>query len=221
MKAIFFDFDGTLTKHEEYTWRIIWKKCGQGIGENSVYINLYNKFKNKEISYQKWCDLSCDVYKKCGFCKSDLIEISKKIKLMEGIEEFLKSLKEKGYSLHIVSGNIIQVVKYGLGKLRKYFDSINGNSFQFDKNGLIKKIKGTKYDCEGKAQFIEEYKAKTNSRADELYFIGNGANDEWAYLSGCKTICLNPDDTNADDSNKWHIVRENIKNLTEILSDIK
>ena len=86
-----------------------------------------------------------------------LNKVSKNICLIDGAIETFKTLKEKGYSLHIISGNVIDVIEKSLGENVKYFDSINANDFCFDDNNRLTYINGTKYDCEGKAKFIQEY----------------------------------------------------------------
>lgn len=217
MKAIFFDFDGTLTYKSPNIWREIWKECGYSVASDSYYKKIYKEFLNKEITYQRWCDLSLVEYQKAGFTKQKLMTLASKIKLINGLSQTLIALKEEGYSIHIVSGNISSVIKKALGRNAKYFDSISANEMTFFKNGKIKQIKGTEYDFEGKAKFIENFKEKTNSKCSELIFVGNSSNDEWAYLSGCKTICINPEDTDSTNTNMWHFRKENVKTLTEIL----
>lgn len=70
------------------------------------------------------------------------------------------------------------------------------------------------------AKYINEFKAYTGIPSSELCFVGNGDNDEWAHLSGCKTICINPENTNANNIWKWHSSKIGVKNLNEILPEI-
>ena len=146
--------------------------------------------------------------------------IAKGIQLIDGLEETLVTLSQYGYNLHIVSGNILPVIKTVLGRRVDYFESINANNMLFDENGKLIKIKGTNYDFEGKAKLINEFKEKTNSKNDEIIFVGNGNNDEWAHLSGCKTICINPDETDFSDKTKWHLSLDSVSSLTEIIPTI-
>lgn len=221
MKAVFFDFDGTLTNKVPNIWQSIWVALGYKLGKDSEHQIQLDEFLSKKITYQEWCYKTLACYKQKGMNLNILNKISNKIKLLEGAAETFKILKDKGFELHIISGNVVNVIEKVLGENIKYFNSINANDFIFDDNGILTHIKGTKYDCEGKAKFIEEYIQSTNSKPEELYFVGNGFNDEWAHLSGCNTICINPDDTEFSNSTKWHIVIENLKNLQEILLYIK
>lgn len=217
MKAVFFDFDGTLTYKSPNIWRKIWNACGYDTSKDSYYAKLYRMFISKQITHQEWCDLTCAEFKKANFKQSLLSDLSSDIKLIEGLEETLEALKSSGYSLHVVSGNIVPVIQVVLGENVKYFDSINANNVYFDENGTINYIKGTNYDFEGKAKFINEFKTLTNSDSGDLTFVGNSSNDEWAHQSGCRTICINPDETDSENTTKWHICKENVINLTEIL----
>ncbi len=219
-KAVFFDFDGTITKKSPNIWKSMWSLCGFSLAKGEFYSCLFNRFMSGEINHQEWCDITTEKFRAAGLAQSSLEGLASKIELIDGLENTLKVLKQKGYSLHIVSGNVLSVIKYVLQDMTKYFDTINANDITFDSNGLINHIQGTNYDFEGKAKFIQEYKEKTSTPARNLIFVGNGSNDEWAHLSGCKTICIKPDETDYTNNTKWHLVRQNITNLTDILQDI-
>lgn len=217
MKTIFFDFDGTLTQESANIWKSIWRKLGYDIGSDSYYRALYKSFMEEKITHQQWCDLTCEAFIKKGMNKEMLDELASGIKFIDGAREVFEILKKQGFEIFILSGNIVEVIEQVLGDNTKYLDAIMANIFVFDEKGNLQKIAGTSYDFEGKAKFIKEYKEKTFSNADDLYFVGNGGNDEWAHLSGCHTICINPDGTDANDSTKWHEVIEKVDDLRQIL----
>ena len=220
MKAVFFDFDGTLTYDSKNIWKAIWQECGYDTSSESYYASLFRRFMSNEITHQEWCNLTCDEFRKAGFNYDALIKLAKNIKLIDGLEETLKKLKDNGFQLFVVSGNIISVIKEVLGEKSKYFDGIMANNLLFDKSRTIEHIVGTNYDFEGKANFISQFKVNTNSASKDLFFVGNGKNDEWAHLSGCNTICINPDETDYANSTKWHRVIDNVSNLTDVLEYI-
>ena len=221
MKAVFFDFDGTLTHAGPNIWKSIWADLGYDTGVGSEYKRQLDAFLQGKISYQQWCDetLACYIAKDMNV--NILNNVSKNICLIDGAIETIKILKEKGYSLHIISGNIVDVIEKVLGENVKYFDSINANDFCFDDNNKLTYIKGTKYDCEGKAKFIQEYIEKTKANPESLYFVGNSFNDEWVHLSGCHTICINPEETDHTNTQIWNVVIEHLTNLQDILQHIE
>lgn len=220
MNAVMFDFDGTLTYKSPNIWKAIWQNLGYDTGSGSYFSQLFIRFMTNDISHQKWCDLTCEAFRERNLKLEMLKPIISEIKLIEGAEETFKILKSSGISLHIVSGNFDMVMREVLGDKVKYFDSINGNKINFDSNGNVISIKGTNYDFEGKAMFINEYKEKTGTNATNICFVGNGDNDEWAHLSGCKTICINPENTDISDTTKWHSALQNVTNLQQVLPEL-
>jgi phosphoserine phosphatase len=214
MKTIVFDFDGTLTKKSHEIWTKMW----QALDASDIDYKLYLQHKNKEIDYATWCDKIEEEYIKRGFNKQLLFKVASGIELMDNLEETLKVLKEKGYELYIISGGVDKVIYNKLGSLTKYFTKIYACIFEFDHQDNLVKIIPTKYDEEGKKLFIEEYCKNTNTDPKTITFIGNGDNDEYVYLSGCKTICINPsDNTNHQDNKIWHKVIYNTTNMKDIL----
>lgn len=218
IKAIIFDFDGTLTHKQINTWKRIWISLGYDtVSEDSVYKTQMRDYLNNTISYQEWCNQTCLYYNKGKFSIDQLKTIAESTIFVDGLEQFLTKLKQQNISLHIVSGNFVELIKYSLGDKTKYFDTINANSLKFGDDGIITQIVGTKYDYEGKAKFIQEYCKTNNISPNEICFIGNGDNDQWAYLSGCKTICVNPDTDTAENKTMWHKCINNVDNLLDIL----
>ncbi len=218
MKAIIFDFDGTLTYKSRNVWKAIWQDLGYDTSKESYFAKIYMAFIRKEISHQKWCDLTCEKFKEKNMDISILNNIAKEMRLINGFYQGIKNLHDNGYSLHIVSGCISGVIKNVIGDENlKYFDSINGNIMNFDEDGYLENVVGTKYDFEGKALFIEEFKAKTGCKPEDIIFVGNSNNDEWAHKSGCKTVCINPENTCSTNRNVWHNVVENSNDLRDVL----
>lgn len=206
MKAVIFDFDGTLTERCGNLWKRIWKELGHDIGPDSYYMSLFKRFMSGNITHKEWCELTLEKFCEKGFTKQKLDEITDDMSLMQGAEDLIKYLHDKGLELHIVSGNIISVIEKVLGSNNRYISAIKANEFLFDENGNITEIVGTKYDHEGKATYIKELCEKKGYKPSEVLFIGNSMNDEWVYRSGARTLCVNPDDTKSDNSIIWNKV---------------
>jgi len=58
MKAVIFDFDGTLTEKRGNLWKKIWSTLGYEIGEGSYYMRLLNSFLDNKLTHKRWCELS-------------------------------------------------------------------------------------------------------------------------------------------------------------------
>lgn len=206
MKAVIFDFDGTLTEKKGNLWKRIWKELGHDIGPDSYYVSLFKRFMSGNITHRQWCELTLEAFQEKGFTKQKLDEITDDMTLIQGAEDLIKYLHDRSFELHIVSGNIISVIEKVLGPNNRYISAIKANEFLFDENGNITEIVGTKYDHEGKATYIKELCEKKGYKPSEVLFIGNSMNDEWVYQSGARTLCVNPDDTKSENSTIWNKV---------------
>lgn len=213
-KAIIFDFDGTLTTSDikSSTWQKIWLKLGYTINDCAEYVV---KYKQGVIEHQEWCDITCEKFKKKGFSRQLLNEIASDLKLIEGTHEILKELKRRDIKLFITSGSIRELIEIVLGETSHLFEEIQANHMEFD-NGIIDKIEGTIYDFEGKAKYIEYITEKYKLKPHEVLFIGNSDNDDWAYKSGARTLCVNPNNTNYSNARRWHNLIMKMTDLKEI-----
>ena len=218
MKAVFFDFDGTLTQKGKNLWKATFELLGYDVtSNNGEYKSLFRDFLSGKIDYKEWCDQTCECYRARGFSKEMLQGLILDIKLLDGVKQTFETLQKQNIKVCILSGNFVEIIKYVLGDLTKYVSKINANSVEFDKNGIILKINSTNYDFEGKAKFIADYCSQNKINPQDVLFVGNADNDEWAYQSGCKTLCVNPDKTDGQDTKKWHYCIEKMQNMTEIL----
>ena len=83
----------------------------------------------------------------------------------------------------------------------------------------MEKIISTKYDYEGKADYIIEVMKKFNFSPDEVVFVGNGENDIFAHRSGAKTICINPTNASDDCINAWDfVIKETEQSKRDLMS---
>ena len=216
IKLIVFDFDGTLTTSDlnKSSWQRIWKKLGYEQADCDKYFSMYI---NKEIQHQEWCNITCEKFRERSFSKSQLNEIARDIKLNAGTIETLTELKNRGIKLCITSGSILELIQMIFGEHICLFEDIKANRFSFDNNDIISSITGTVYDFEGKAKYINELIKKEKLKPYEILFVGNSKNDDWAYKSGCRTLCVNPHSTTYSDSRIWNHVFKNMNDLKEIL----
>ena len=206
MKAVIFDFDGTLTEKKGNLWKRIWQSLGYNVDPDSYYASLYKRFMSGNITHRQWCELTLEAFKEKGFTKQKLEKLTDSMSLIDGAEGLIKYLHAKGLELHIVSGNIVSVIENVLGNNKQFITAIKANEFLFDNNGNILQIVGTKYDHEGKATYVKELCEKKGYKPSEVLFIGNSMNDEWVYTSGARTLCVNPDKTKSENNRIWNKV---------------
>lgn len=220
IKAIVFDFDGTLTSTKlRTTWELLWEMLGYDVQECR---NLHKQYDKSNFTHQEWCDKTAEKFIERNLTRQQVLELAKKIKLVAGCNKTLNVLKERNIKLYIVSGSIKDIIESVLGKAHVFFTEIKANEFIFDtQTSILNKIIGTKYDFEGKANYIQYIANKLEIATSDILFVGNSNNDMWAYLSGARTLCINPTLTNYHDDTIWHNTIVECKNLSEILPFIK
>ncbi len=219
MKTVIFDFDGTLTKKNNEIWRNIWAE----LDALDIDDFLYNQYEQGILNYETWCKEIEKVFIDKKLTKNMLDKLINKIEMMDGYEETLKYFKDKGYMLCIVSGGIDYVIYSLLKDNVKYFKDIKCCMFSFDEQGKLNGITQTDSDEEGKARYILKYMKETNSKPEEIIFVGNGHNDRYVSKTGCHTICINPNNTNHNDKNIWHYYiyqTYNLKNIIKLVDNI-
>ena len=216
IQAVIFDFDGTLTNTKlRTTWESIWEILGYDVKECQA---LHKQFDSGVFTHQEWCDITAEKFIKKGLHRQQILEFSKKIKLISGCAKTLKEIKERNIKLYIVSGSIKDIIENVLGNAHSYFTEIKANEFVFNREtSILEKIIGTKYDFQGKANYINYIAGRLQIAASDILFVGNSNNDMWAYESGARTLCINPKLTNYHDSVIWHNSIVECKNLADIL----
>jgi len=221
-KAVFFDFDGTLTYTEEgfNTWEKIWVELGYPADACFEY---YRQFIGEEISHEKWCSLTLDSFQAKELTESQVKSVAKKISLVDGVEEVFQTLHRKGIKIYIVSGSINTVVDQVLGGLTQYIEDFEVNWFCYDKEGRLEHIEGTKFDFAGKRDFIVKICEELDIHPTETWFIGNDFNDECTYECGANTMCIEgvQGAPRSYNSKIWRVVLRRMKSLTDILEHLQ
>lgn len=219
-KAIVFDFDGTLTKPkgEMTTWQRIWLALGYNL---DVCTNLHSQYSRYEITHRQWCELTKEKFKQRHLSKMHLDKVADEIVLIDGCEQVIQELVKKNIKLYICSGSIDYIIKRVMKNLYDKFNGIESNKFIFNTEGEFVSIIGTKFDFEGKSNFINQVSRNLNVPSYEILFVGNSINDEWASQSGAITLCINPSLTDADNPNMWSHCIKKAENLKEIFQYFK
>lgn len=219
-KAVVFDFDGTLTVTNKVktTWESIWTLLGYDVQECR---NLHVRFSHNEINHKEWCSLTEEKFKAKKLHRNQLLPLVQKTQLIAGIEEVFQELDQRDIKIYIVSGSIKYLILKCLGGLNQYVSGgINANVFDFDENGYLFKIIGTEYDFEGKAKRISNIAKELGIEPQQILFVGNSFNDEWAHSSGARTLAINPKNTHMYNPNIWDDCIVECNSLTEILKYI-
>ena len=215
-KVVVFDFDGTLTidNDKTTTWERIWLNLGYSIKDCALY---HQQYMRKEITHKEWCKITLNHFRSKNLSKDDVSELSNSIKLVPGVKQTLEYLKQKDVKLYILSGSIDAVINEVLGELTEFFVDISSNKFVFDSSNTLTQIVSTKYDFEGKANYLRELIQQNEISPYEIMFVGNSCNDVWAYESGAQTLCVNPIFTDPNNAIQWNFFIRDMKDMNEIL----
>lgn len=213
-KAIVFDFDGTLTKPNtnRTTWETLWIHLGYSINECGM---LAQRFFRNEIDHDQWCRLTLEKFRSKRLHRDDVLSIGRAINLIDGFETAIEQISQKDIPMYIVSGSIWDIVISALGNYYQYFKRIEANVFSYTSEGVIANIVGTRYDFEGKAEFIKMVSDELHIPTSQILFVGNSINDERVKASGARTLLVNPHYTSP--AGQWDQFIPHMENLEEIL----
>src|SRR5574344_100873 len=166
--------------------------------------NLYCKtFLHRIFSPKVVLNVFSKLFRASNITKLDIEKIADNTKLLKNLYPGLAYLVDHGYRVCIISGGMEPIILRSLGVCKKYITDICCAKVKFDENGKIKNIISQNYDNEGKAEYIKQKLAEYKISKENAVFVGNDANDLFVGdRMGCKTLCVNPDETAFDKKSK-------------------
>ena len=110
-----------------------------------------------------------------GLDKSKLEFVYKNLKLTEGAETLMTTLKRLGYKTAILSGGF----SFFANQLRDRlgFDYVHANELDIQNNKVTGKVIGNIINGESKAMLLREIANKENIALEQVIAVGDGAND--------------------------------------------
>lgn len=214
-KILVFDFDGTLTLRDENIWLKVWQRLNYSTAPDSYCAQLLQAFKQKQISFSKWCTLTTNAFRERNLSMEMLVEVARETQFLKNIDISLKNFHDNGFLIFISTDNIKQVVYNALGDNMKYIQEVFAHEVTFDRKGIIEAILKNNLEIGNKAKTIETIIEKYNSTPEDIIFIGNSYNDEGVKSTGCTTICVNPKKTDANNKEHWS---HNLGNFDDMLT---
>lgn len=166
-RLIVFDMDSTLVDAE------IIDELAKEAGVDREVAKLTEKAMKGEMSFKEALKERVRLLK--GLPVEVLENIYSGVKLTEGAKELIRSLKEAGYKIAVVSGGF----SYFTDKLKEELDLdyAFGNELEIENGKLTGRIKGKIIDAQEKARIVEEIAKKEGISPENVVAVGDGAND--------------------------------------------
>ena len=218
-EIVIFDYDGTLTKSEKgtNTWFNMWK----ALDDFETDEKFYSMFKRGEITHKEWFNLIVNHLKEKKVKASFFEELAKKTILLNDLESVFKSLYEQGKEIYILSSGIKNLIDLSLRDFKRYITEIQGYEILFDDERVVSAGKDVDFLDEQKDDYIKKLMKAKNVKPQAILFVGNGSNDECVSKTGVNMLCLNPDDTDHNDSKIWnnYLFTDSLKDILPFIKD--
>ena len=166
-RLIVFDMDSTLIQSEV----IVEMAKVHGVGDEVHKIT--EAAMNGEFDFDESLRKRVSLLK--GLEESKLEDILGKIKLTEGVEDFIKTVKGLGYKVAIISGGFnfcANFYKYVLG-----LDYAFANELEIKNGKLTGNVVGPIVNAAKKAEILETLSQAERIKLEQVVAIGDGAND--------------------------------------------
>lgn len=166
-RLIVFDMDSTLIQSEVIVEMA--KKFGVG---DKVH-QITEEAMNGKLNFDQSLEQRVALLK--GMPKKDLDDILSNIKLTDGVEEFIKTVRNLGYKTAIISGGFNHFAH--AFKERLNIDYAFSNDLEVEDGKLTGKVRGSIVNAEKKAILLELLAQQEGIKLEQVVAIGDGAND--------------------------------------------
>jgi len=166
-RLVFFDMDSTLVEME------IIDEMAKRAGVFKEVSRITEKARRGDIDFEEALTQRVALLK--GLRIQELEEIRKEMRLSEGAEELVRTLKRLGYKLGVVSGGFHYFADYLKDKLS--LDFAYANRLEVKGGKLTGRVVGEIVDSTFKAKIIHMVASREGVLLDQTVAIGDGAND--------------------------------------------
>ncbi len=166
-RLIVFDMDSTLIQTE------VIDEMAELAGVGDQVKAITEQAMNGEIDFNE--SLIKRVQALEGLDKEKLVELSNRLPLTEGVEEFIQTVKRLGYKVALISGGF----SFFTDRLKDLLkiDYAFANELEFREDKLTGKVIGTIVNAEQKALLLKLIAQQENISLEQVVAIGDGAND--------------------------------------------
>ena len=166
-RLVFFDMDSTLIQME------IIDEMARRAGVFKEVSRITEKTRRGDLDFEEAVLQRVALLK--GLKVTELEKIRNEMKLSEGAEELVSTLKQLGYKLGVVSGGFNYFTDYLKEKLG--LDFAFANQLEIKKGALTGRVLGKIVDNAYKAKIVNLVSSEEGVLLDQTVAIGDGAND--------------------------------------------
>lgn len=171
---ICFDVDGTLVEHPEGL--VIWEVLNRRfIGSDEVNRERFRLYHEGKLSYEDWVRLDVSGWMEKKATRKELLEAASEFYPVEGALETVRTLKERGYKLGVVSGTLDILVDEIFPE--HPFEAVYTNRVFFDESARLCGWQATPFDLHGKPIAMRQLAERFGTTLEHSAFVGDGEND--------------------------------------------
>lgn len=166
-RLIFFDMDSTLIDME------VINEMARRAGVRREVSRITEKAMRGDFDFEESLRQRVALLK--GLNVEALAEIREEMRLSEGVEELITTLKWLGYKLGIITGGFDYFANHLKEKLG--FDFVHANCLEIKDGALTGRVLGDIVDASRKAHIVNQASCDLGILLDQIVVVGDGAND--------------------------------------------
>lgn len=166
-RLVCFDMDSTLIEHE------VIDELAKAAGVGEQVAEITERAMQGELDFIQSFEARVALLK--GLDASVLAQIAQSLKLTEGAEHLMRTLKALGYKTAILSGGFTYFGEYLQQKLG--IDYVHANALEIEDGKVTGRVVGRVVDGQRKAELLREIAASEGVNLEQVIAVGDGAND--------------------------------------------
>jgi phosphoserine phosphatase len=195
LHGVAFDLDGTLLRARpdssvafNYSWQLVWRmlfgeRQGEILRRAGVQTYLAEKARDPRKAneaYARWAAYCERHFRDAGATRDQLANmVTSTLRLVDHAREGLRTLREHGLKLYLISGGIDTFLQVALPDHEKYFHAAFINRFVWHPTtGALDHVVPTRFDFEHKTTALLEIARSANVPVESIVWVGEGWNDK-------------------------------------------
>lgn len=166
-RLVCFDMDSTLIEHE------VIDELAKAAGVGEQVSEITERAMQGELDFIQSFEARVALLK--GLDASVLESIAQSLKLTEGAEHLMRTLKALGYKTAILSGGFTYFGEYLQRKLG--IDYVYANALEIEDGKVTGRVVGRVVDGQRKAELLRKIAASEGVNLEQVIAVGDGAND--------------------------------------------